>query len=222
MFAKDYRDLARQSLGYNWFGPVWGNYAVIELIYLLITGACAGLSMYAVGAVALFLVSGPFLLALAKISSLVARGFSINIENLFDGFKRFGEAFVLYLLNTVFIFLWSLLFVIPGIIMSFAYSMSYYILNDNPQMTANEARLKSIEMMRGNKWRLFCLYLSFIGWFILCALTFGILTVWVMPYVQTATAHFYLSLLPESVERAPEHDAEPFDGYSSSDGTNNL
>ena len=69
--------------------------------------------------------------------------------------------------------------------------MTYYILADNPSMTANDARRKSMDIMRGNKWRLFCLQLSFIGWLLLCVLTLGILTLWISPYIQTATAAFY-------------------------------
>ena len=72
--------------------------------------------------------------------------------------------------------------------------MSYYILKDNPGMDANEARKASIEMMKGHKWQLFCLEFSFIGWIILSILTFGILTLWVGPYMETAKAAFYEEL----------------------------
>ena len=90
--------------------------------------------------------------------------------------------------------LWSLLFVIPGIIATYSYSMSFYILRDNPDMDANAARKASIEMMKGNKWKLFCLELSFIGWMLLSMLTFGILLLWVGPYMETAKAAFYEEL----------------------------
>jgi hypothetical protein len=65
-------------------------------------------------------------------------------------------------------------------------------------MPANEARKLSMAMMEGNKWRLFCLHFSFIGWFILCGLTLGILTFWVTPYVNAAEAAFYQSLLNQA------------------------
>ena len=80
--------------------------------------------------------------------------------------------------------------------MSYAYSMSYYILKDNPELSANEARKQSIEMMRGNKWRLFCLDFSFIGWSLLSMFTFGILMLWVTPVMQASHAAFYESLKP--------------------------
>ncbi|MDE7216455.1 MAG: DUF975 family protein, partial [Clostridia bacterium] len=115
----------------------------------------------------------------------------------FDGFKYFARSLVLYITNNILIALWSLLFVIPGVIKYCSYSMSYFILLDNPEMSANDARKKSMEMMDGNKWRYFCLQLSYIGWGLLCVLTFGILTLWVSPSMRTATAFFYQSLLPE-------------------------
>lgn len=80
--------------------------------------------------------------------------------------------------------------------------MSWYILCDDPKVGANAARKRSMELMRGHKWKLFCLSLSFIGWWLLCILTLGILSLWVVPYQQTALAHFYRSLT--DAEAAPE------------------
>ena len=94
-------------------------------------------------------------------------------------------------LMSVFIFLWSLLFVIPGIIKAFSYAMTPYILEEHPELTANEAIDHSRAMMKGHKFDLFWLYLSFIGWGILCIPTLGIGTFWLIPYMQTAQASFY-------------------------------
>ena len=91
----------------------------------------------------------------------------------------------------VFIFLWSMLFVIPGIIKAFSYAMTPYILEEHPELTANEAIDHSRAMMKGHKFDLFWLYLSFIGWGILCIPTLGIGTFWLIPYMQTAQASFY-------------------------------
>ena len=82
--------------------------------------------------------------------------------------------------------------------------MSYYILADKPTLTATEIRHRSIELMRGNKWRLFCLEISFIGWWILCILTLGILSFWIIPYQQSAIAAFYQSLLPKVEATTPQ------------------
>ena len=91
----------------------------------------------------------------------------------------------------VFVFLWSMLFVIPGIIKAFSYAMTPYILEEHPELTANEAIDHSRAMMKGHKFDLFWLYLSFIGWGILCIPTLGIGTFWLIPYMQTAQASFY-------------------------------
>ena len=88
-------------------------------------------------------------------------------------------------------FLWSLLFIIPGIIATYSYAMTGYILAEHPELTASEAIERSKEMMSGNRFRLFCLQLSFIGWAILCAFTFGIGYLWLGPYREAATAAFY-------------------------------
>ena len=168
---------------------------VIALIVSVITGACAGLSWIGVGAIALLLITGPLSLGVAMAALKVVRGQNVEIGNVFDGFKNFGNAFLLSLINEILISLWSLLFIIPGIIKSYSYSMSFYILADNPNMDANSARKASMQLMHGQKWRLFCLDLSYIGWYILCGLTFGILTFWVTPYHETARAAFYQDLI---------------------------
>ena len=91
----------------------------------------------------------------------------------------------------LFIALWTLLFIIPGIIKMFSYAMTPFILEENPDLTANEAIDRSRAMMKGHKFDLFWLLLSFIGWGILCALTLGIGTLWLTPYMQTSIASFY-------------------------------
>ena len=69
--------------------------------------------------------------------------------------------------------------------------MSNFIMAENPEMSAKEAMEVSMEMMRGNKWRLFCLELSFIGWGILCLFTLGIGYLWLNPYINASLAAFY-------------------------------
>lgn len=189
----------------------WGTMALIWLVYSLIIGAVSGLSSYTYGmsGIVMLLVSGPFTLSLAIISLHVVRSEEVKFDQLFDGFKGFGSAFVLALLNSIFIFLWSLLFIIPGIIKSYAYKMSFYILRDNPDMEPNDARKESIKMMNGNKWRLFCLDFSFIGWLLLCILTLGILFFWVGPYMEVAHAEFYEDLKQKQAPAAVVVEAAP-------------
>jgi len=91
----------------------------------------------------------------------------------------------------IFVLLWSLLLIVPGIIAAFRYSMSFYILADNPDMGIMEAINESKRMMRGNKWKFFCLNLSFIGWAILGVLTLGIGYLWLTPYIEVTMIAFY-------------------------------
>lgn len=190
MLSKDFRKKAWTALSGK-----WGTFAVIVLIYAIISAICGVLSSFAgIGSLIALLITGPFTVAFALLGIKVIRGEGITVADMFNGFKNLGNTFLLYLTNQIFIFLWSLLLIIPGIIKSFSYSMSYYIMAENPEISASEARKQSIIMMQGNKWRLFCLHFSFIGWYILCGLTFGILYFWVAPYVETATAAFYEDL----------------------------
>jgi uncharacterized membrane protein len=91
----------------------------------------------------------------------------------------------------LFTFLWSLLFIIPGIVKCFSYSMTPFILEEHPELSANEAIDHSRAMMKGHKFDLFWLLLSFIGWGFLCLFTFGIGYLWLTPYMETSVAAFY-------------------------------
>ncbi len=189
--AKEFR---RQA--WNSIRGKWGTLAITYLVYFVIFGCVGALSVIpslgaVLGSIVTLIITGPFSLGLSIISLNIVRGDNVTVNNLFVGFKRFLDAFLANLINGILIVLWSLLFIIPGIIKGYSCSMTYYILADNPSMTANDARKKSMDIMRGNKWRLFCLQLSFIGWLLLCVLTLGILTLWISPYIQTTTAAFY-------------------------------
>ena len=189
MKARDFRAKAWAACKGNW------GVAILSIIIVgIITGICGVIPT--VGSLISLVITGPLTLGLVVVFSKLIKGEKAEIANVFDGFKNFVNSFLLYILNSIFTFLWSLLFVIPGIVMSYAYSMSYYILKDNPELSANEARKQSIEMMRGNKWRLFCLDFSFIGWALLSILTFGILMLWVSPVMEASHAAFYESLKP--------------------------
>ncbi|MGF9955027.1 DUF975 family protein [Bacillus mycoides] len=135
----------------------------------------------------------------------LAKNESTTIGDLFAGFKsnNIFRAMKLGILQTIFIFLWSLLFIIPGIIKFFSYSMAYYIMLEDPECTASEAIKKSKAMMKGHKLDLLITWLSFIGWFILGSLV-GIFTLnlpylWISPYYTTTVSHFYLKLANKNV-----------------------
>ena len=118
---------------------------------------------------------------------------SVDLENLFDGFRggRYTRVFCALFLVNLFTFLWALLLIIPGIMKAFSYALTPYIIMDEPELTARQAITRSCEIMEGRRWKLFCLYLSFIGWGILSLLTFGIGFLWLVPYMNASVAAFY-------------------------------
>ena len=109
----------------------------------------------------------------------------------FSDYVRNAVSILLVYLYTL---LWTLLFIVPGIIKGLAYSLTPFIVKDNPQLLPNEAINLSMKMMKGHKFDLFYLYLSFIGWILLAMLTLGIGLLWVIPYMQTSMAAFYLDV----------------------------
>lgn len=144
-------------------------------------------------------VSSAFGLSLAKVYLDVLNGYTPNISDAFYGFKNnYKTAVIMEAFRTLYVFLWSLLFIIPGIIKTLAYSMSSYVLYENPNLSAKEALRRSEDLMRGRKMEYFLLILSFIGWIILGIFTLGILYVWLFPYMQATTAAFYNSIRVKS------------------------
>ncbi|MDM5360251.1 DUF975 family protein [Peribacillus sp. ACCC06369] len=106
-------------------------------------------------------------------------------------FKLIGAS----ILQGIFIFLWSLLLIIPGIIKSIAYSQQFFLLKDHPEYTVLESITESRKRMKGLKWKYFLMHLSFIGWGILCMFTLGIGLLWLIPYAGTTMAAFYNELI---------------------------
>ncbi|MBR4755661.1 MAG: DUF975 family protein [Bacteroidales bacterium] len=141
----------------------------------------------------LLLIGGPLYVGMVNsFKKLLTSGDNRLVDNEFKiGFGNWLHHTWGYLLRSVFIILWTLLFFIPGIIKSLSYAMTNYILVDYPELSANRAIDLSREMMRGHKYDLFYLYLGFAGWYLLSILTLGIGYFWFIPYVQTAQSSFY-------------------------------
>ena len=113
----------------------------------------------------------------------------------FSGFRvKYGRNIGTLLLVGIKTVLWTCLFIVPGIIKSFEYAIIPYILADDAEISSADAFKKAKQMMNGNKWRLFKLEFSFIGWAILCVLTLGVGTFFLIPYLNAATAEFYVEL----------------------------
>ena len=154
----------------------------------------AGSYHFSLGWLVTMVIAGPTLLGLSQYFIMFARNDSPPIETLFNGFKNFTPSLVLYLLISIYTFLWTLLLIIPGIIASLWYSQAYYIMNDNPGISAIDAIEQSKEMMSGHEGRLFLLELSFLGWLIISCLTLGLGFIWLNPYYNLTMANFYENL----------------------------
>ena len=174
----------------------WGTGVVAIILYSAIT---IGVSFVPFGTLLMYLLIGPLYLGVSILFLALIRTRG-EVGQLFAGFQQYGRATIAYLLVVLFTLLWFLLLIIPGIIMSYAYMMTFFVLADDPQVGPREAIRRSAEMMRGNKWKLFCLYCRFIGWSLLALLTCGIGFLWLMPYMQAATAHFYEDVRPRTTD----------------------
>ena len=186
------RENARKQLGGNIIGQSW----LLMHLAMLIVSAIEGLLSFT--AIGVLIVAGPLTFGLYRMQVNVVRGKKPEFSDLFTGFtENFGTSCVLYIVETIFTFLWSLLFVIPGIVKSYSYAMSQFIAQDNKEKDWNTCHKESIELMNGHKMDLFLLDLSFIGWYILGSLCFGIGVLFVMPYHYQARANFYMALIAE-------------------------
>lgn len=192
------RARARESLRGNWGKAIGGLVLVILLSFVI--GLLGVIPIF--GYVLQLLTNGAIALGLYIFYLEIARGENPSVSTVFSGFNFFFKAFLLYLLMAIFTLLWTLLLIIPGIIAAFRYSQAYFILKDHPEISALEAIRRSKELMVGQKWRLFVLNLTFIGWALLAILTFGIGYLWLSPYITVTQAHFYDEISGRSITPA--------------------
>ncbi|MFE1242798.1 DUF975 family protein [Fictibacillus sp. NPDC058756] len=130
--------------------------------------------------------------------SVVRTGEQIKLSGLLQAFSEISMYLKIlgtYLLMMVYMFLWFLLLIIPGVIKAFAYSQTYFVLKDNPDIGINAAITRSRKLMYGYKWKYFLLQLSFIGWIILSLITVGVGFIWLSPYLSASNAAFYNELV---------------------------
>lgn len=140
------------------------------------------------------IITPAFTISILRVYLNLANGISPKIDDTFSGFDDFWCAFKVTFFVGLYTFLWSLLFIIPGIIKAYSYSQATYIVAENKGMPAHEAIRRSKAMMEGHKMDLFVLSLSFIGWGILGAFTLGILYIWLTPYMNATFVNFYNDL----------------------------
>lgn len=189
MTRSEWKAAARAQLGGGIFKDQWLMGVVFCLVVSAIVGA-AGSILPGVGAL---VVTGPMLYAQKYAFLAQAReGRGIDLNDLFRGFRDdFGGTLLISLLSGLFIFLWSLLLFIPGIVKAYAYSMVYYVKADHPEYGWRECLDESQRLMTGHKWEKFVLDLSFIGWGIVGSLCLGVGTLWVMTYMAAPEAQYY-------------------------------
>lgn len=216
MSDSDYRQIARDSLRGNWGNAVLAAFLAAllgglvvgsgfnfnlnldeEILYDLPAAAKQILAYFAGFASMLsfvhLIIGGVIRLGYCQYLLKQHDGQKPEISDLFSQFHRFGDGLCLYLLEGLYVGLWSLLFIIPGIIAAYRYAMAPFVLLENPDMTASEAIEASKQMMDGHKGELFGLHFSFIGWDLLCVLTLGIGHLWLNPYQNAAQAAFFRS-----------------------------
>ena len=192
----EYKDMALQSLEGK-----WGKAAIATLIVFIILELFGSSPSFFMDPIPSMVLQGVFSLLLLPLAwgyitffLRIIRDENLDYGHLFDGFNQYFRIFLAELLKGIYILLWALLLIIPGLIKEYSYAMTEFILKDNPEMSGEEAICESMRLMQGHKMQLFLLDLSMIGWLILSILTLGIGLLFLLPYNYTAHAHFYEDL----------------------------
>lgn len=178
---------AREALRGRW-GTAVGMFLLLNVCVFLAAFLCI---IPLIGAIGYFLLECALVMGYYIISLKIKRRQEVEVSDAFGGFKFFFKSVGLLVVMSVFIFLWTLLLVIPGIIASYRYSQAYYILVQNPEKGIMDCIQESKEMMIGHKMQLFILNLTFLGWLILSIFTFGIGYLFLIPYMQVTMAVFH-------------------------------
>ena len=206
--ASEIRSAARATLSGH-----WTEAAMLTFVYCIVAWAFSALVggleyvQQGLGTVAsLLLLPLGWGYAVTFLSNARGEEDPFNVSRMFDGYRDFVRIFTTILLTQIYILLWTLLLIIPGIIKSLSYAMTPFVLRDNPEMKNNAAIELSMKMMNDHKGDLFWLYLTFIGWGILCILTLGIGYFWLAPYMQASMAQFYEEVKAEYEQYDPKRE----------------
>ena len=199
--TENFRPTVLRNQAYEALRGKWTPAVVTSLVFCILLGVAVSLSRVNALLYLIAYLGGASIVAIGMLYAcwdLFTKGTLPEAGALFAPFKQYARTVGAVLLVFVYTLLWTLLLVIPGIIMAYSYSMTFYILRENPEMTAGDAITASQKMMDGHKMDLFLLSLSFIGWAILASITFGIGYLWLIPYIYTAYAAFYETLKKET------------------------
>ena len=206
--VSEIRSAARAALSGH-----WAEAAMLSFVYCIVAWAFSALVggleyvQQGLGTVAsLLLLPLGWGYAVTFLSNARGEEDPFNVSRMFDGYRDFVRIFTTILLTQIYILLWTLLLIIPGIIKSLSYAMTPFVLRDNPEMKNNAAIELSMKLMDGHKGELFWLFLTFIGWGILCILTLGIGYFWLAPYMQASMAQFYEEVKAEYEQYDPKRE----------------
>ena len=192
----------------------WGSFVGLTFVFMLLMGIATGATQFgdiftgsSFRTLAIIMTGSGFLLTILAIPLQVGyyiahlnssrQDLPAEIGDLFSGYRNFWHVLGTMLLGTLIIVAGCFLLIVPGIIIAFAYAMVPFILHDHPELSVTDTLQMSRVMMTGHKWELFLLYLSFIGWALLCILTLFIGYLWLEPYMQMTTVKFYEQLRAE-------------------------
>ena len=214
MYAKDFRERARNALKGK-----WGVAVAVGFVATLLTGGVAVsgtgsgaaegsgylsfvnqdalvllMTIMAVSSLLALVIGGAVQLGWCRFHIDLITGKEVRFGDLFSQFHRLWAGFVMNLVTGLFVLLWSLLFVIPGIIAVYSYAMVPYLMAEFPELKVMDAIRESKRLMKGNKWRMFCMQMSFFGWALLATLSCGIGNLWLVPYMRSAEAVFYMEV----------------------------
>jgi len=198
--SSEYRDAGSKALTGK-----WSDYIILTLIYCIIISI--------VSACGNFFPNNGVLLAISSFSGILLLPMQWSyevtflcrnrnnekpkVQDLFEGYKDCIRVGGTYLLLAVYVLLWAILLIIPGIMKYYSYSMTSYVLRDNPDLSFDSAIERSMAMMKGKKMKLFLLDLSFIGWFVICLFTLGLGFLILGPYMYMTHSQFYEDLKAE-------------------------
>ncbi len=192
------KQTAKNKLGSNIFSKRWMMFVLAFLITGAIGGAISACTS-GIGAIIGAVFGGMLIFGISvSFLALYRQDKDLEIPDIFVAFKTFGDQFLLSFMLCLFIALWSLLFVVPGLIKGLGWSMTYYIKADHPEYTYKQCMAASKQMTMGHKWELFVLILSFIGWYLVGVATCGIGMLWVETYASATITAYY-----EELKNAP-------------------
>lgn len=199
---KELKETAKASLKGKWGGPIGA--VAIYFGFFIVIGLGGGVDKHlqVFTNIGSLLLSGAFQFGLSVyFLTFVKNGGQAEVGMVFSGFKVYVRTLGMYLWMVLWIFLWFLLLIIPGIVKTIAYSMSFFIIAENPGVEVTNAMKISMKMTDGHKWDIFVFYLSFLGWGLLCILTLGIGFLWLGPYIMTSMTGLYLKLKDLSLQK---------------------